>query len=309
MTGTEGTRGLMARSESFKSLMAWGSSSMNGGYPNVGPPLPCNIRDQLQVAIHPLPYTHVAKGQLESYHSLIHMGVTTPKVVFDGGQASTAGPAPVKNLEGTPSHDKPVKNFSCHGKIASTPGWLQGTGKGYTWAPDDGRTRVKNGYFVSDHQKTVKEGTGGYLPHHILWVGKNNIYVNGGRDVMGDVNRMVAFAGGSGQCMVVGNWLTPQDLDSGPRTTAGTKAVNEHQKWKYGVRFLDANTLLTSEWGLSSPPVKGLNLLGRSDVRADIKRGHVPRALVYRDDMHLNGWGNLIITWAMIEKMKELEWL
>lgn len=309
MTGTAATRRLMARSGSFTGLMTWGSSSMNGGYPNVGPPLPCNIRDQLKAAIHPLPYIHVAKGQLESYHSLIHMGVTTPKVVFDGGRASTAGPAPVRNLEGTPSHDKPVKNFSCHGKIAGTPGWLRGTGKGYTWTPDDGRTRVKSGNFVSDYQKTVKEGIGGHRPHHILWVGKNNIYVNGGKDVMGDVNRMVSFAGGSGQCMVVGQWLTPQDLDSGPRTTAGTKAVNAHQKERYGAHFLDLQALLTSRAGLSCGPVEGLKLWGKSSVQRDIKRGHVPRALVYRDNMHLNGWGNLIVTYAMIEKMKELQWL
>ena len=35
----------------------------------------------------------------------------------------------------------------------------------------------------------------------------------------------------------------------------------------------------------------------------------MPPLLVASDEIHLNGWGNLALSWALARRMQELRWL
>jgi hypothetical protein len=310
MAGTAGTRRVMARSSSFRGLMTWGSSSMAGGAPREGSPVPHNLLDHLRETIRPLPFIPTALGALQSSHTRVQMGLDQPRILFAGAVAATAGEQRVARIDdpatGGAHRMPPVSAFRCHGRINGTPGTLRGRGDHFTWTPDDGRTRVRNGAFVSDHRSQVLQGDGSGRFYYLLWTGKNNITARSGRDVIADTDALVDFAGGRGRAIVMGQWITPID-SSGQRS--GCTAVNSHQRSRYGAHFLDLQKILTSQAGLTAPPVEGLGLWRSSTVQADVRAGHVPRALVARDGFHLNGWGNHLVAWALIEKMKELQWL
>ena len=303
MTGTAATRRLMARSGYFTGLMTWGSSSMAGGLPSQGSPVPCNILDHLKQTIAPLPLMPCAQGGTTSHHTRVSTGLDRPTVKFSGGRASSAGRVRISSID----HSMGATDmFSCHGTINGTAGWLRGAGNHFTWQPDDKQTRVKNGAFVSDHRAKALKGAKNGRYYHLLWAGKNNITQGGGSTVISHVDQLVPHLGGPGRVIVLGQWITQKDNSS---QISGCKKVNAHQKKKYGAHFLDVQALLTSQAGLTCGPVEGLKLWGKSAVQKDIKAGRVPKALVGNDGIHLNGWGNLIVTHALIEKMKELQWL
>ena len=71
----------------------------------------------------------------------------------------------------------------------------------------------------------------------------------------------------------------------------------------------DLQHLLTSEEGLTSAPIAHLQLMEQGSTHDALAQGVTPPLLVAEDHIHLNGWGNLLVSWAIGQRMRELRWI
>lgn len=287
-TGTPGTRRLLAPSRDFRGLATWGASSMTGEQGHRGAPTPNRIIDHLAATIHPQPLYATAIGGTHSTHNRVQVGVDKPRVTFHGGASSG------KRTRCTVDHPMtPWGWFRCPGTINGVSGVLKADGKHFYWEPKNGAP-TKNGTFVSAHQRIIAD------KRHLVWSGKNNISSRGGQTVIDDVRAIVNTLGGARRVIVLGQWITPRD-DSTKKKAM--KKVNDAQRAQFAHNFLDVQELLTTSWGLDSPPVVPFG------IRPVARTSAVPAKLVAPDGIHLNGWGNRVVTWALIARMQELRWL
>lgn len=286
-TGTAGTRFLLT--PTVARLFTWGSSSMSGEGGDHGAPSPSRPHEHLRAVLSPGEVIPTAQGGTQSFHNRVQIGLDAPTVAFPGGRAATPGTAPVSGVD---HHMNSWRGFSCAGSINGVPGVLAGADTHFTWTPADGSTLTEDGPFVSAFTSDLKGA------HHLFWCGKNNIGEQGGALTISDTDAMVDFTGASERCFILGQWVTP--LDS-TRIARAVARVNDHQRARYGDRFLDVQELLSTSWGLQSPPVRALAFTAM--------RGRIPESVVAPDGIHLNARGNQVVVWALLERMKQLGWI
>lgn len=277
------------------SVALWGSSSMEGGLGAEHTPRPVYVHDEVRCAFDPVPVHNIAYGAQWSRHTTILRGLDTPLVTipdgYTGGKVRVSVDAPIPALW----------SFRCHGTLSSgATGTLLGSPEN-EWYFESDAGPVTTGTFMSSwHAKCAQS-------RHVLWTGKNNIWDL--ETVKSDVDRLVEAARNPERdTIILGQWVTMHDLNA-PDKLANMAALNEYHAEKYGDRFIDVQKILTSEEGLTSDPVRSLGLLDQADTRAELDQGIVPTPIRASDGVHLSGWGNLLVSWALIEKMKELAWM
>src|SRR5690625_5605897 len=136
---------------------------------------------------------------------------------------------------------------------------------------------------------------------------KNNILDT--TAVLADPQRMSDAANApETDTLVLGHWPTELDAAGSP-TGQALSTVNAEQRDRYGDHFLNLQKLLTGQAGLTCAPIAPLQLLEQGSTQDAMDRGGVPPLLVATDAIHLNGWGNLAVSWATIQRMRELRWL
>lgn len=276
-------------------LALWGSSSMEGGLGTEHTPRPVYVHEELANAMNPIPVTNLAYGAQFSGHTTILRGLDTPFVHipegYRGGRVKVRVDADVPGMW----------SFTCHGRLSSgVSGTLTGTPENQWFFESDGGPAT-SGEFTSSWKAKTETW------RHVVWTGKNNIVQR--ERVLSDVERLVAAARTpETDAIVLGQWVTKNDLDA-PEKIKAIHAVNDAQRAAYGARFVDVQALLTSEEALRAEPIASLKLQGRTETRTELDQGIVPTPLRGSDGIHLSGWGNLLVSWALIEKMKELKWM
>lgn len=297
VTGTEASRRLLAPERDARALALWGSSSMSSEGGAAATPVAVRIHEHLALAAAPAVVHAYGVGATRSPHTLLMRGLDTPELRPLGDPAPGTGAVPVALDSGL----APVGTLRIPGDLAGVPGVLDGTGEGWAFVPDDAARSLTAGPFRSALAQ-VAEGA-----RQVLWMGKNNILDVAG--VLEDTQRMWDAAPDPAQdTLVLGQWPTPDD-PVGSATAEAVTAVNEEQQRRYGDHFLDLAGLLTSEDGLRCPPLAPLRLLEQGATQEALAQRIVPAGLRAPDDIHLNGWGNLAVSWAIVRRMRELGWL
>ncbi|WP_341853960.1 hypothetical protein [Brachybacterium sp. GPGPB12] len=87
-----------------------------------------------------------------------------------------------------------------------------------------------------------------------------------------------------------------------PRSTPDSRKLIAITSWT-------CKHLLTGEEGLASSPLAPLQPLEQGTTHDALARAVVPPPLIASDGIHLNGWGNLVLSWAIVRRMQELRWL
>lgn len=276
-------------------LALWGSSSMEGGLGAEHTPRPVYVHEEIANAMNPVPVTNLAYGAQFSGHTTILRGLDTPMVHIPEGY--TGGRVNVRVDTDVPG----MWSFTCHGELSSgASGTLTGTPENQWFFESDGGPAT-SGVFTSSWKATTENW------RHVIWTGKNNIVQR--EQVLSDVERLVASARDpKTDAIVLGQWVTKNDLDA-PEKIRAIHAVNAAQREAYGHRFVDVQALLTSEEALRAEPIASLDLHSRAETRSELEKGIVPTPLRGSDGIHLSGWGNLLVSWVLIEKMKELAWM
>ncbi|GAB2542611.1 hypothetical protein [Brachybacterium huguangmaarense] len=293
-TGTSSGRAALAVPAATGGLALWGASSMAGGHGHQGTPLPTYIHDILTLAVNPRPVRNHAHGGTNSGYALLASGAETPVVTLPAGY--TGGRVTVQVATASWA----VAGTSIPGSIGGLRGVLSSPALN-VWQFERTGGSGGSGPFLSDWRAEARDS------RHIIWTGKNNITQTD--LVQAHIEAVRATARNpADDVLVLGQWATSSDRN-GTGTNGALTTLNRRQKQAYGTRFLDVQELLTTPWGLSSHPVRGLNLLDRADVRGDIAAGIVPRALQGSDGVHLNGWGNLVVAAAIITRMGDIGWL
>jgi hypothetical protein len=297
LPGTEASRRLLAPERDARPLTLWGSSSMSSEGGASATPLAVRIHEHLALAAAPAVVHGYGVGATRSPHTLLMRGLDTPHLHRTDDPVTEPGRIPVSLGSGL----TPSGRLRIPGDVAGVPGILDGSEGTWLFVPDDPSATVSEGIFRSA-LAAIAEGS-----RQVLWMGKNNI-----RDVEGvleDTQRMWdAAADPSQDTLVLGQWPTPRD-PIGSETADAVAAVNEEQQRRYGEHFLDLGGLLTSEEGLSCPPLAPLRLLEQATTQRALEKQIVPSGLRAPDDIHLNGWGNLAVSWAIVGRMRELRWL
>lgn len=277
-----------ARAAGDRQIVSWGSSSL----------APQSILNGVKDALGFTEAVHYARGGQTSLETLAMRGGLDPELQFPDGVL----PAGTEQIEVEASNISPGgSRLSYGGWIDEVGGRIEGTDRGtflfHRYDAGDAVEVVDPG-FRSEPQAYTREAG-----HHVLWMGKNDL--GGGMGTAVPIENTqrawdVDGAGEDGRVLVLGYWRTElDDLDRGLEIDAVNTAYAE----RFGAdRFLDAQELLTSDWGLTSPPVQGLGL--QPQIRPD--GGAVPPAELIREDgMHLTVEGEQIVSWAITEKMRE----
>ena len=297
LPGTEASRRLLAPSEQARPLTLWGSSSMASEGGAAATPVAVRIHEHLALAAAPAVVHGYGVGATRSGHTLLMRGLDTPELLPVGKPAAETGAQEVELDSGLPPRG-PIK---IPGDVDGVPGMLDGSSGSWIFRPDDLGGAGARGTFRSALAQVAESS------RQVLWMGKNNI-----RDVDGvleDTQRMWdATVDPAEDTLVLGQWPTPDDA-VGSETAEAVAAVNEEQQRRYGAHFLDLAGLLTTEEGLSCPPLAPLRLLEQASTQAALARRITPSSLRAPDDIHLNGWGNLAVNWAIVQRMRELRWL
>lgn len=295
--GTEASRRLLAPERDARPLTLWGSSSMSSEGGTAATPVAVRIHEHLALAAAPAVVHGYGVGATRSPHTLLMRGLDTPELRLLGDPVPGSGAVPVALDSGL----SPAGPLRIPGDLAGVPGVLDGSGAGWQFVPDDASRSVTAGRFRSALAQ-VAEGS-----RQVLWMGKNNILDVSG--VLEDTQRMWDAAEDPAQdTLVLGQWPTPDD-PVGSATAEAVDAVNQEQQRRYGDHFLDLGGLLTSEDGLRCPPLAPLRLLEQATTQESLAQRIVPVGLRAPDDIHLNGWGNLAASWAIVRRMRELRWL
>lgn len=270
---------------------------MEGGLGAEYTPKPVYVHEELTLAMNPGRVRNLAYGAQTSTHTLILRGLATPIVQLPGGYSGTKQQVQVQ----TPARGLPT--FRCPGTVGRMHGTLTGDDQGRWWfeADLDAEISAESAEFVSDW----KAATAG--SNHVIWTGKNNLHEL--EQVMEDIDALVAASKNPKTGVIVlGQWVTRNDLQK-PGIIANVAEINRAQAAMYGQRFIDVQQLLTSDAGLRADPIWELNLLREADTLREREQGIVPTPLRGTDGIHLSGWGNLLVSWALIQRMKEMRWL
>lgn len=267
---------------------------MEGGLGAEHTPKPVYIHEELAYTFNPRSVYHVAYGAQWSNHSTILRGVDRPVVHvpkgYSGGKVEVTVDAPVPALW----------TFTCDGELdTGGKGRLTGSREHKWYFESDGP--AETGAFRSVWWERTKDS------RHVLWTGKNNI--DAIDQVDSDIERLVdAARDPQRDVIVLGQWVTKNDLGK-PRIVENIHALNAIHAERYGRRFIDVQAILTSEMALSAEPLWELDLVRKPETAREREQGIVPAPLRGTDDVHLSGWGNLLVVRALVERMKELEWV
>ncbi|WP_394213858.1 hypothetical protein [Brachybacterium vulturis] len=295
--GTEAARHLLAPRPDARPLTLWGSSSMSSEGGAAATPVAVRIHEHLALAAAPAVVHGYGVGATRSRHTLLMRGLDAPELRLLGDPAPGTGAVPVA----LDSELSPAGPLRIPGDLGGVRGVLDGSGESWMFLPDDAARPLAAGRFRS---ALALVATGS---RQVLWMGKNNILDVPG--VLEDTQRMWdAAADPARDTLVLGQWPTPHD-PVGSATADAVDAVNEEQQRRYGDHFLDLGGLLTSEDGLRCPPLAPLRLLEQATTHEALARRIVPDGLRAPDEIHLNGWGNLAVSWAIVHRMRELRWL
>lgn len=284
----------LAIPEETESVALWGSSSMEGGLGEEHTPKPVFIHEELHFTFNPRPVHHVAYGAQWSNHSTLLRGLDTPFVRipegYTGGKTEVQVDTPVPALW----------TFTCRGTLDSgATGTLLGSKeKKWYW---EGEGPARSGVFTSGWKSVTKNS------RHVLWTGKNNI--SDLEQVDSDIDRLVRAARDPERDVIVlGQWVTKNDLDR-PQIIENIHVLNARHAARYGRRFVDVQAILTSDAALYAEPLWELELWTRDQTAKERALGIVPDPLRGSDGVHLSGWGNLLVVLALVERMKELQWV
>jgi hypothetical protein len=294
-TGTEASRRLLHPEASAPALTLWGSSSMSSEGGDEATAVPVRIHEHLSLAAAPAPVHPFGVGATWSRHTLLQRGLDTPALIAQGD------PEPgTSRLRVTLDSDlAPSGPLRVPGRVDGVQGLLDGSSGQWFFVPTDPSEAVTGGVFTSSLAE-IAEGS-----RQVLWMGKNNI-----RDVEGVLEHTarMADAAAPGDTLVLGHWCTEHDA-TGSETGAAVAEVNDALAEIHGDHYLDVQDHLTGEEGLASSPLAPLQLLDQGTTHEALARAVVPPMLVASDGIHLNGWGNLVLSWALVRRMQELRWL
>ncbi len=295
--GTEASRALLGPAPSARPLVLWGSSSMSSEGGAEDTPVAIRIHEHLALAAAPAPVHAFGVSATRSEHTLLMRGLTTPQIRVLSTADARSGAVEVQ-LDPALA---PAGLLRIPGQVGEVSGVLDGSSGSWSFIPEDPAQQVTDGIFRSALAATA-EGA-----RQVLWMGKNNIVQVDA--VLEHTQRMWdATADPAQDTLVLGQWPTPFD-PRGSETAEALEAVNAEQAERYGEHFVDIAGLLTSEAGLTCPPLRHLPLLEQGSTQDDLAQNVVPQGLRATDDIHLNGWGNLAVSWAIVQRMRELRWL
>ena len=265
---------------------------MLDGMPDQGTPLPVRFADRLAMLFPTV--MQQAVGGTVSGHCLLQRGLRDAQVsVVDGAEpASADGSVPVR-VDGL----GPCLGFQLPGELAGVAGLLSATWEEWVFTPTNPADRVVSGTFSSRLREQV---TG---MRHVVWTGKNNILQR--ETVLADVHEI--FDDAPEDTLVLGHWCTPND-PAGSDTGEAVAAVNDAQREAYGDRFVDMGAALRDPDALQRPVLRPLRLMEQQATHEALERGVVPPALIADDDVHLNGWGNLLVLDVLVGRLRELGW-
>ena len=290
--GSAAARALLAASGA-RDLALWGSSSMSSERGDESTPLPIRIHEHLALTVAPGTVHAHGVGATWSQHAVLMRGLDTPQATPQGSPDAVT----VTLDPDLPPHGR----IRFPASLGDVPGQIDGSSGTWIFTPSDASATVTAGRLVS----ALAERTAG--ARQVLWMGKNNIHQV--ERVLEDTQRMWdAAADPEHDTLVLGQWATPSD-PVGSATAEAVAQVSAEQQRRYGDHFLDLGELLTSESGLSCPPLAPLRLLEQATTHAALEQGIVPADLRAPDDIHLNGWGNLAVSWAIVRRLRELRWL
>lgn len=304
-TGTEASRRLLHPEPDSRPMTLWGSSSMSSEGGAEATPLPVRIHEHLALSASPAPVHAFGVGATRSAHTLLLRGLDTPRLVVAADPEAGSSRVEVTLDSGL----APSGPIQVPGTVGGIVGMLDGSSGTWYFTPDDPAevaadhpaAAVSGGIFTSSLAEVAASS------RQVLWIGKNNILDVAG--VLHDVQRMWdAAETPEADSLVLGHWCTEHD-PHGSATGDAVAAVNTEQAGRYGDHFLDLQQLLTSEEGLHCSPLAPLQLLAQGATQDALDRGVVPPLLIASDGIHLNGWGNLAVSWAIVRRMRELQWL
>ena len=296
-TGTDASRRLLCPTAESRPLTLWGSSSMTSEGGGDATPVAVRIHEHLALAAAPAAVHAFGVGATRSAHTLLMRGLDAPRLRPLAEPEADTGAREVALDSGL----SPAGPIRVRGAVEGVPGVLDGSSGAWFFRPDEPGGFDAQGVFRSA-LAAVAEGS-----RQLLWMGKNNI-LDVAR-VLEDTQRMWdAAADPEHDTLVLGQWPTPYD-PVGSETADAVAEVNAEQQRRYGDHFLDLGGLLTSEEGLSCPPLAPLRLLEQATTRDALDQHVTPAGLRAPDEIHLNGWGNLAVNWAIVQRMRELRWL
>lgn len=270
---------------------------MEGGLGAEYTPKPVFVHEELTLAMNPVQVRNLAYGAQSSTHTLILRGLATPVVELPTGYSGAKQQVRVRTSA------KGLPTFRCPGTVGAMHGTLTGDDRGRWWfeADRDAQISAESAEFISDWKAATADA------RHVVWTGKNNLHEL--EQVIDDVDQLVSAAKDpKGGVIVLGQWVTRNDLQK-PGIIANVAEINRVQASMYGERFIDVQQLLTSDTGLRADPIWELDLLRAPDTLREREQGIVPTPLRGTDGIHLSGWGNLLVSWALIQRMKEMRWL
>lgn len=296
-TGTDASRHLLQPDTGARDLVLWGSSSMSSEGGGDATPLPIRIHEHLALSAAPAAVHPFGVGATNSSHTLLMRGLDSPSLLTIGSPDPDTARVQV-TLDPGPAPAGPI---TIPGTVDGVAGTLDGSTGTWCFTPDDGSTAITGGTFTSSLAEVAQDA------RQVLWMGKNNILDVDG--VLEDTHRMwEATRSPETDTLVLGHWCTEVDA-RGSLTGDAVADVSSEQASRYGDRFLDVQRLLTGEDGLRCSPLAPLQLLDQGATQDALERGVVPPLLIASDGIHLNGWGNLAVSWAIVRRMRELQWL
>lgn len=296
-TGTETSRRLLSPESASRPITLWGSSSMSSEGGGESTPLPIRIHEHLGLAATPATVHAFGVGATKSAHTLLMRGLDRPVATPVGAPDPGTGAVTVTLA----SRLAPMGPLRIPGDLGGVPGLLDGSSGLWIFTPESAADPVVAGPFTSALAQLADDS------RQVLWMGKNNIQDIDG--VLVDTQRMWdAAADPDHDTLVLGHWPTEFD-PVGSATGEALTAVNTEQRRRYGDHFLDLQQLLTDEKGLGCTPLAPLQVLDHGTSQDALAQGVVPPILVATDGIHLNGWGNLAVSWAITRRMRELRWL
>ncbi|WP_193103813.1 hypothetical protein [Brachybacterium sp. FME24] len=296
-TGTAASRRLLHPEVGTRPMTLWGSSSMSSEGGVESTPRPIRIHEHLSLSAAPATIHGFGVGATQSAHTLLMRGLDTPRLTVVGPPREGTSRVEV-TLDSGLGPRGPIR---IPGAVDGTAGILDGSSGTWSFTPEDATLTIDHGIFTSALAEIATDS------RQVLWMGKNNIL-----DVTGalhDTQRMWdAAATPEADTLVLGQWCTEFD-ETGSATGDAVATVNAEQSRRYGDHFLDIQELLTGQEGLHCSPLAPLALLDQATTQDALGRGVVPPLLIASDRIHLNGWGNLAVSWAIVRRMRELQWL
>lgn len=297
-TGSAAFRELLRPQQADRPLTLWGSSSMSSHAGDEGAPLPVRIHERLGLAcgegiVHPFGVAATRSG-----HTLLARGLDTPHAALTSPPDPDSGAVRMELAGGL----RAVGPLAFPARLDGVEGRVDTDDGDWRFTPAKASATLSDGTLVSTLAEGLEDA------RQILWTGKNNILEV--EQVIADTQRLWDATPTPGtDSLVLGQWPTERD-PLGSDTGAAVAVVNAEQAARYGDRFLDLQALLTSAEGLSSLAcLAPLRLLEQASTQEAMALGVAPPLLVADDGIHLNAWGNLAVSSAIIERMGALRWL